>query len=93
LVSNYNRDSTPNKYYSNDSMLSHDYYLPQRIGPGALPNYKVIMCKVCSQNGYPHETVVARAKKIVNYNDGSKHIHRQVSDDPDIWAALWSDLK
>ena len=81
-MSKYNRNSYPYKNY--------DYYLPQRIGPGALPNDRLTACIVCSQNGYPHEAVIIRAKKLVNYHDGSGHIHKQVLDDPAIWAVLWS---
>ena len=88
MISNNNSSSEPNIYY--EYRTSDTHYLPQRIGAGALPNTKIKVCEVCTHNGYPHETIVARATKIVNYNDGSEHIHRQILDDPDIWTALWS---
>jgi len=77
---------------SNNSISynQYKYYLPQRIGPGALPNHRIAMCEVCRDNGYEHEAVVARAGKMLNYHNGTEHIHKQVLDDSEIWTALWS---
>ncbi|MGC1132845.1 MAG: hypothetical protein WA941_08480 [Nitrososphaeraceae archaeon] len=79
-----------NNSISYNQYKKYSYYLPQRIGPGALPNNQLTMCKVCNKNGYPHEAVVIQDEKIVNYHDGSEHIHKQVLDDSEIWTALWS---
>ena len=32
---------------------------------------------------------IPRTEKIVNYHDGSEHIHKQILDDPEVWTALW----
>lgn len=64
------------------------YYLPQRIGPGALGNNQVEMCQVCSQNDWPHEAVVYRDGRILNYYTGEEHVHKEVFDDPRAWTAL-----
>jgi hypothetical protein len=58
------------------------YYLPQRIGPGALGNDQVKMCKYCSQNGFHNEPIVFHklSGKWVpfNYFDGRQHTeHKQ----------------
>ncbi len=74
----------------NISRDQYKYYLPQRLGPGALQNEQVTICRICSKNGYKHEPIMIRAEKLVNYNDGSEHIHKKVLDDPEIWTALWS---
>ena len=81
-MSKYNNGTHPYKKY--------DYYLPQRIGPGALANHRIVTCDVCKDNGYEHEAVVARAGKLLNYHNGTEHVHKQVLDDPKIWAELWS---
>jgi hypothetical protein len=63
----------------NVSYGRYKYYLPQRIGPGALSNDQVKMCKICSQNGYHNEPIVFRKHNCkwipLNYYDGQKHEH------------------
>ena len=91
MSSNHNDDDPNYKYY----------YLPQRIGPGSLPNNRVPTCDVCRENGYPHESVIAKTLpnntiRIVNYFDGSEHVHKDVSDDPHAWATVahyWKIIK
>lgn len=74
-----------------------NYYLPHCVGPGSLPNYLVSTCQICRDNGYPHEAVVVQTLlgntiKLVNYSDGSEHVHKQVLDDREVWSALWSEV-
>jgi hypothetical protein len=91
MFDNSNNGNQGNKNYS--YRTSDTYYLPQRIGPGALANHRIATCEVCKDNGYAHEAVVARAGKLLNYHTGTEHLHKQILDDPKIWAELWSNLK
>jgi hypothetical protein len=63
------------------------YYLPQRIGPGALGNDQVKMCKFCSQNGFHNEPIIFRRHNgrwhPVNYFNGQPHQHRQRTQQDD----------
>jgi len=77
-------------YKDNISRDQYKYYLPQRIGLGSLPNELISICRICAENGYKNEAVIRRSGKLVNYTDGSEHIHKQVVDDPQVWTALWS---
>ena len=79
-----------NNNISYDQYKKYSYYLPQRIGPGALANHRIPMCEVCKDNGYEHEAIVVRAGKLLNYHTGTEHVHKQILDDPKIWAELWS---
>ncbi|MGH9926593.1 MAG: hypothetical protein ACRD5B_14575 [Nitrososphaeraceae archaeon] len=76
-----------------ESFTNKHYSLPQRIGPGSLPNDKVPMCRICASQGFPHESVVSRKmsdgiRRILNYNNGKVHQHRPTEEE--LWEVLWN---
>jgi hypothetical protein len=64
-----------NYYKPIDQFKNYDYYLPQRIGPGALPNDQIRKCYKC--NGpiqfrkRPDGTY-----QLLDYFTGQQHVHR-----------------
>ena len=71
-MSKYNNNTYPYKNY--------DYYLPQRIGPGALPNDAIKKCYKCN------EPIQFRKRpdgtyQLLDYFTGQLHEHRQRSEE------------
>ncbi len=67
-MANYNASYNQYKHY--------DYYLPQKIGPGALPNDKIRRCYKCN------EPIQFKKRsdgtwQLLNYFTGQQHEHRQ----------------
>jgi hypothetical protein len=59
-----------------DQYTNNDYYLPQRIGPGALPNDQIKKCYKCN------EPIQFRKRpdgtwQLLDYFTGQQHVHRQ----------------
>lgn len=59
-----------------DQFKNYDYYLPQRIGPGALPNDRVKKCYKCNEpiqfKRRPDGTY-----QLLDYFTGQPHEHRE----------------
>ncbi|MPZ05864.1 MAG: hypothetical protein GEU26_05495 [Nitrososphaeraceae archaeon] len=71
-----NLSNTYRPYYTNK------YYLPQRIGPGALGNDQVKKCFTCRNNGFINESITFKKRPdgswlLVDYYSGQPHEHRQ----------------
>ncbi|MGH9988354.1 MAG: hypothetical protein ACRD8W_30840 [Nitrososphaeraceae archaeon] len=73
-MSDYNKNSLPYKNY--------DYYLPQRVGPGALANEQVRRCYKCKEpiafKKRPDGTY-----QLLNYFDGTFHEHGRKEEEVD----------
>ena len=54
-----------------------NYYNEQDLGPGSLPNDRVMYCKFCAMNGFPHEAIRrqfnGREINTVDYFTGERH--------------------
>ena len=67
--------------------MSYTYPEPeQELGSGSLPNHKIQHCRICKQNGFPHEAIRrqvsydGRDTYIVDYHTGKRHTCKSNKD-------------
>ena len=69
-MSSFNNRTQPYKNY--------DYYLPQRIGPGALGNEQVRRCYKCKEPiAFKKRQDGSGGWQLLDYFTGQQHEHRQ----------------
>ena len=68
-MSGFNKNTYPYKKY--------DYYLPQRIGPGALQNEQVRRCYKCKVPIGFKKRHDGSGWQVLDYFTGQQHEHRQ----------------
>ena len=59
----------------------YPYYLPQRIGPGALPNEQVRRCYKCKEPIAFRRRQNGKGWQLLNYFDGTFHEHYRRNED------------
>jgi hypothetical protein len=62
--------------YNNYNPQYNYYYLPQRIGPGALPNEAVKKCYKCNEPIQFRKRPEGKGWQLLDYFTGQPHQHR-----------------